>query len=144
MKRILLAFSILIFSTAAFAQSEKVQNNGEAKATMSEYEKAKADQKAAIFNKYEDINASIEKDDLAGAKQKYADAQKMMEQSLESDKKFLRAAKTEAEKSQLTRKIDTKQRLYDASKDLSNATDAKAAKRYAIFVMEFANVTQIM
>lgn len=144
MKRILLAFSILIFSTAAFAQSEKTQNSADTKtAVVSEYDKAKIEQRDAIFSKYEDINALIAKDDLAGAKVKYTEAQKMMEQSLESDKKFLSKAKTEEEKAKLTRKIDTKQRLYNASKEFSNSTDAKSAKRYAVFVMEFANVTKM-
>lgn len=145
MKRILLACSILIFSTAAFAQSEKMQSSDDKKTTaVSEYDRAKAEQRAAIYSKYEDITALIGKDDLAGVKVKYAEAQKMMEQSLESDKKFLRKAKTEEEKTQLTRKIDSKQRLYDASKGLLDVTDVKFAKRYAVFVMEFANVTQMM
>lgn len=145
MKRILLACSILIFSTAAFAQSEKTQNTADTKTVaVSEYDKVKTEQGNAILAQYEDINSLISKDNLAGAKAKYAEAQKMMEQSLDSDKKFLKKAKTDEEKTRLTRKIDSKQRLYDASKELPNASDAKTAKRYAVFIMEFANVTKMI
>ncbi len=145
MKRILLACSILICSTAAFAQSEKTQSSDGQKATaVSEYDKAKTEQRNAIYGKFEDMDALIAKEDLAGVKAKYAEAQKMMEQSLESDKNFLKKAKSEEEKALLTRKIDSKQRLYEASKELLNVTDVKNAKRYAVYVMEFANVTQMM
>lgn len=131
MKRILFALSVLILSNVAYAQKAE---------KSSDYQVVMAQEKEQIHAMYSEIKASLEKNDFTKAKQQYADVVKLMEQSIASDKKFLRKAKTSDATANIESKITTKTHLLDASKPFATADLAKEGKRYAIFIMEFAGV----
>lgn len=139
MKRILLALSVLIFSNGVFAQNAEKGEKFDKNAT---YAEAKIEQKNAVNEKYEQLTSLLEKKDYTAAKQKYAEAQSLMEQSLASDKRFLKNAKSEEEKAQMERRLDSKTRLYEQSKSFLTADLAKEGKRFAVYIKEFAFVTE--
>jgi hypothetical protein len=132
MKRILLAIALLITSQGVYAQKAE-------KATT--FDEVKVEQKSQVMDKYNQIVSLLDKKDYAGAKLAYAAAEQLMTKSLEADKKFLRKAKTEDERTQMQNRMDSKARLMEASKPFATADLAVSGKRYAVYIMEFANVS---
>ncbi|HQE11291.1 MAG TPA: hypothetical protein PLQ78_00945 [Flavipsychrobacter sp.] len=131
MKRILFALSVLILSNVAYAQKAEKSND---------YQVVMAQEKEQIHAKYSEIKASLEKNDFTKAKQQYADAVKLMENSIASDQKFLRKTKSADSQANLEYKIKTKTNLLAASKPFETVDLAKEGARYAIYIMEFAGV----
>lgn len=139
MKRILFAVALLITTNAVFAQNAERANTTTEK--VSAFEQLKVEQKNQVMNQYEQIVNLLDKKDYKGAKVAYAEAEKVMNASLDADKKFLRKAKSDEEKTSMQNRMDSKARLLEASKPFATADLAVSGKRYAVYIMEFANVS---
>jgi|GEM_PF-4363179 len=131
MKRIVFVFAMLLSANAVFAQNAE---------KPAKHEDVKVEQKQIILNKYNEIVSLLDKKDFTAAKQAYTAAEKLMNQNLEMDKKMIRKESNEDTKKKMERNLDSKTRLLEASKPFATADLATSGKRYAVYIMEFANV----